>query len=312
MHGVTLYRWITKNWGLCIIRCALAGWTSAIQGWAAKVSNRQMIDIRPIWALGDPLPVFAQAPINSLIGIEKNAVGAINQCIALSDALVRDPEEQAITFLQRSAKIDLVAGCELARCGYLKQAYSLWRSWFEQSLFYLYFLEAPVHKAAWKVSDEVTLEDNPQYRLMLHQLLTDSGDRHAFAIVYNERFNRMMEALKVSQVPKAHRPVPRATKILTMLSQGVHGTYQPSAANSIDQASAQLQSHCLPILQGALDCVVLYWLLLLTSHIDIPPEILVKLRDNAAQVAEIAETGLEEPDKIAALGPLFKRAFGNP
>lgn len=53
----------------------------------------------------------------------------------------------------------------MARTGYLKQAYSLWRSWFEQSIFFLYFLEAPLHKAAWKVKAEISQDDSPQYRL---------------------------------------------------------------------------------------------------------------------------------------------------
>jgi hypothetical protein len=270
-----------------------------------------MVEIRPIWRLQAGAPAAPDGPVTRLLEIEKTTIDAFELCSSLAPVYLGESQARGTAFLNQSAKVDLVAGCELARCGYLKQAYALWRSWFEQSLFSLYFLEAPLHKAAWKVNAEVTLEDNPQYRLMLHQLLAESGERHAFAIVYNDRFTRVMETLKVSnnQIPKGQRPIARATKILTMLSQGVHGTYQPAPAASADEAGAQLGRHCLPILQGAADSILLFWLLLLTSYVDIPPEVLIKLREGSIEPAVVEETGLEEADKIAQLAPVFKRAF---
>lgn len=272
-----------------------------------------MIDIRPVWQIDSQIPNFPETQINELLEVERAAIEAVALCAALALAVIDESHVQSIDFLHRSAKSDLVAGCELARAGYLKQAYSLWRSWFEQSLFSLYFIEAPLHREAWKVSSEIALDDNPPYRLMLHQLLMESGERHPFSLVYGERYMRLAEAFKMNsgQIPKNRRPIARAVKVLTALSQGVHGTYQPVAAASLQELCDQLSVHCTPILRDAVDIVVMFWLLLLTSQIDLPPDLLVGLREGSIDDKALGETGLSDVGRIANLAPLFKRAFAN-
>ena len=155
-----------------------------------------MVEIRGVWEIEGPLPAVADGNVHALLELERFAIDAVKLCCKTAIAFVDEGNVANVHFLQQSAQADLVAGCELARAGYLKQAYSLWRSWFEQSIFSLYFLEAPIHRAAWKVASEVSLDDNPQYRLMLHQLLNESGERHPFSLVYSDRFFRLLDALR--------------------------------------------------------------------------------------------------------------------
>ena len=268
-----------------------------------------MIEIRPIWLMKSQPPDIEDGPIAELLAKEQFAVNAIRTCLELTQTILDDDDStRDIQFLEYSANADLAAGCELARSGYLKQAYSLWRSWFEQSLFALYFLEAPIHRVAWKVSQEVALEDNPQYRLMLHQLINDSGERHPFGLVYNDRHANLLEALKITS-DKKDRPVARAGKVLTLLSQGVHGTYQPPRATSKEECLVQVEKHCIPALDNALLALLQFWVLFLTDLSVLPEEFLVSMREGKATMDDPSINGLELPATILNLMPLLQKTF---
>lgn len=198
-----------------------------------------------------------------------------------------DDAEQAKSLIN-SANIDLIAGCELARFGYLKQAYTLWRSWYEQVMFALYFLEAPIHRQAWKVSEIVTTSESPKYRLMLHQLLADSSEKHAFVLVYTDRYIKLLEVLKRGKPAKSRQLLEKAGKILTVLSQGVHGTYRPAFANNDDELSRQIFTHCLPTLEEAWVTVSEFWLLFLINIIDLPSDAVVSLGNGSLSMVDAA------------------------
>ena len=110
-------------------------------------------------------------------------------------------------------------------------------------------------------------------------------------------------------MPKAQRPIVRATRVLTMLSQGVHGTYQPRQPSSSEEACKLLADHCNPILRDAADTILVFWLLFLTSTIDPPPDVLVALREGVVDPEALKASQVNEPQMIADLAPLFKRAF---
>lgn len=122
-----------------------------------------MIEIRPIWHTAPFNPSELKGEISSLLSIEQRINDASKVYLDLSKKLMDEEYIEELSSLFKSACTDLVAGCEMARTGYIKQAYSLWRSWFEQTIFFLYFLEAPIHRAAWLVKTEVSQDDSPQY-----------------------------------------------------------------------------------------------------------------------------------------------------
>lgn len=268
-----------------------------------------MIEIRPIWLMPSAPPDIHEGPISALLTQEKLVIEVIRACYELTQYLLDDDAVSGVRFLEQSANADLTAGCELARSGYLKQAYSLWRSWFEQSLFALYFLEAPIHRLAWKVSDEVGLDDNPQYRLMLHQLINDSGERHPFGLVYNDRHHKLLETLKITSSPKTERPVHRAARVLTLLSQGVHGTYQPTRAGSTEACLLQIQQHCLPTLQSAIQSLLHFWVLFLADLYALPPEFVISMREGNATMDHPSIKGLDLPDTVLDLTSLLQQIF---
>jgi len=272
-----------------------------------------MVEIRPIWDIDGAVNTGTEKEVTLLLALEKYAENASALFFDLAKTYIDEEEVLNLSSLRQSCKNDLIAGCELARSGYFKQAYSLWRSWFEQSLFTLYFLEAPIHRTAWKVSEEVSLDDSPKYRLMLHQLLNDSGERHPFTLVYDERYLRLMESLGVNsvQIPKDKRPIRAAIAVLTALSQGVHGTYQPASATSYKEACELLNKHCLPVLEKAVDTVTIFWLLLLTTAISLPQNILVSLRKGDLNEDQARTTELDAAEKLILLSPYFKRVFGS-
>lgn len=271
-----------------------------------------MIAIRPVWT-----PLLhgrgeLPAQVLALLDVEERIVKASAVFVKIARVIADEEYIDELASLMRSAQRDLAAGCEMARTGYIKQAYSLWRSWFEQSIFFLYFLEAPLHKAAWKVKAEVSQDDSPQYRLMLHQLLADSSEKHPFTLVYDARFTSLIAALKISAVPKAQRPIQRAIRVLTVLSQGVHGTYQPQSAENMDYLCTQLDSHCRPVLQSAEDVVNTLWMLLITDSIALPEEVLIKLREGSVTASYLSEAGIYEADSMAEIAPFFSRVFPSP
>lgn len=268
-----------------------------------------MIAIRPIWLMDEPLKDILEASFIELVTLEKLAIDSISSCYKMAQVFLDAETVNDVLFLERSANSDLVAGCELARAGYLKQAYSLWRSWFEQSIFALYFLEAPIHRIAWKVSEAAKLDDNPQYRLMLHQLINNSGERHPFGIVYGNRFDALLNKFKITGTPKDHRPIVVAGKSLTQLSQGVHGTYQPTRAASNADCGVQVKNHGTPALNHAFKTVLLFWVLFLTNTVDLPEEFLILLREGNATDEDAKKTGLEFSAELLKLSPIIKMTF---
>lgn len=280
--------------------------------------------IRPIWGMDQVLVVEEREPkilldLESLIGKTlKSYLTIVRTFEASAESDIKSVESLLLT-----ASVDLVAGCEMARCGYLKQAYTLWRSWFEQAIFGLYFLEAPLHRDAWKFSDSVSLNDSPKYRLMLHQLLAESGERHAFTLVYNERYIKLVQMLKASKPPKEQDPIKRATRVLTQLSQGVHGTFRPKSMESLEKVCAQIETHGTPALEAAWSVVSEFWLLFIANTVDLPDDGWVKLRNGSLtkdQITVYFKTDSSTEDQadanfkfgvyeLLALNDSFKTAF---
>jgi len=253
---------------------------------------------RPIWNIEERPKDLPAKAFDDLIDLERVVIRGLNAFSEFVDAYVDEGEATQARALISTANTDLVAGCELARFGYLKQAYSLWRSWYEQVIFALYFLEAPIHRQAWKVSKSVTIADSPKYRLMLHQLLADSSEKHAFMLVYADRYQKLLEGLKRGKPVKDRQPLIKAGKILTVLSQGVHGTYRPAIAQNEEELSSQLLTHCIPTLNDAWLTVSEFWLLFLTSLVDFPEDVLIKLaQGNLTKAdAELLFPSASDPD----------------
>lgn len=317
--------WANKFRRICFGNCfsntygcikTISSWFGEFASSSLQISNRtkaaEMIEIRPVWRAGERLDSQSNEAIKKLLEIEQKIITGGDNCFEVVRLLSDSDNIEQLRRLQVSGKNDLVAGCELARTGYLKQAYSLWRSWFEQSIFLLYFLEAPLHQAAWKVSSEVSQSDSPQYRLMLHQLLTESGEKHPFTLVYDSRYTVLSDVLKISNTPKAQRPIPRATRVLTVLSQGVHGTYQPQVADKLETLCGQLEAHCIPMLSAASEVLSIFWVLFISNFVDLPEETLVQLREGEISVEKLTTAGIDNAPQIAALAPTFSEAFPSP
>lgn len=210
--------------------------------------------MRPIWATDAPVREGGNV-FEELANLE--LVGA-----SYLEAILAAPfltEVSSVLPIAEAAEIDLRAGCELARGGYFKQAYSLWRSWFEQTIFSLYFLEASLHRLAWRIVEEVKHGEEPPTKLMLHQLLAESGEKHPFAVVYAERFQSLFAALRIT-TSKSAGPIKTARHCLTDLSQGVHGTYVPKRVGSRAELPDALSRHALPTLSRARTMVGLFCL----------------------------------------------------
>lgn len=268
-----------------------------------------MIEIRPVWIQDNDAIHAPNGEVADLLTTEKKIIENKNNLLRATASLFDDYYVKELTPLLDSAQRDLTAGCELARTGYLKQSYSLWRSWFEQSVFFLYFLEAPLHKAAWNVKAEVSADDNPQYRLMLHQLLSNSGERHPFAIVYEARFANITSALKYGSIPKDKRPIQRAGRVLTQLSQGVHGTYRPQVPSGLEELRKKLREHCIPVLIESENVLNTLWLSLFADLLALPEQILVKLREGNVTVEEIKAAEIDEVEAVQFLTSAFSQTF---
>jgi hypothetical protein len=267
-----------------------------------------MIAIRPIWFVDQLDTAAYDGEVAALLEIERQATQSDVVCARLAATVLDDASVDAVRSLREAARHDLEAGCEMVRSGYEKQAYSLWRSWLEQTVFAIYFIEAPIVRDAWKVVDQVELEKGPNFRLMLHQLLANSGEKHPFSIVYNERHARVLDALKMSNVPKAKRAIERCEKVLTTLSQGVHGTYQPRIPENYAECIKRLPKHS-EILQATSDLIALFWILLLTAAIDLPAQTLLSLRDGVEDQDGLGGLEIDGAADILALAPTFKRAL---
>jgi hypothetical protein len=271
-----------------------------------------MINIRAIWNTSSPDSAPLAEAESSLLDIEHRIVNATDTYNQLAQIFSDKDYVIELSSLIRSARNDLVGGCEMARAGYIKQAYSLWRSWFEQSIFFLYFLEAPIHKAAWQVKEQVNHDDNPQYRLMLHQLLNNSGEKHPFALVYESRYKKLTATLKISGLPKQEQPIQKAIRVLTTLSQGVHGTYQPQSAKTPEMIHTQIEMHCKPVLSEAEKVLHSFWILFITEIVALPENIIIAFRDGNISHESIASIGLDGAEQLAKLAPFFAIAFQSP
>jgi hypothetical protein len=269
-----------------------------------------MIAIRPIWFAGQLDVRDLGEEVANLFRIETEVKETDQLCARIAANAIGEPWVDAVLALRESAVHDLSAGCEMVRCGYEKQAYTLWRAWLEQTIFAVFFVEAPLNRLAWKVFEEVQLDQKgPKYRLMLHQLISAEGtEKHPFALVYNDRFTVLLEALKVSNFPGNQRPLERCGKMLTTLSQGVHGTYQPRIPADYNECRARLVRHT-EILQAASNIVAAFWVLLLVASLDLPEETLLSLRDGVATEAGLRDAGFENFADIFALMPTFQRAL---
>lgn len=256
-----------------------------------------MSAFREVWNAKNYPQNLYDDTFKEIIAIEKSAINGLQIFIDIIETFIGENEAIQAKELISTANIDLIAGCEMARFGYLKQAYTLWRSWYEQVLFSLYFLEAPIHRQAWKVSESVSISDSPKYRLMLHQLLADSSEKHAFTLVYADRYIKILESLKKTNVPKSNYTLARAGKILTVLSQGVHGTYRPTISKDNSELSKQLTQHCLPTLQNAWKTVSEMWLLFITNVVDLPETSLISLSKGSLSILDAIEAYPNEYDR---------------
>lgn len=190
---------------------------------------------------------------------------------------------EAVRSLIQHANTDLIAGCELSRGGYFKQAYALWRAWYEQIFLALYFIETPLHLSAWRRVSKIEFGKEPPYKLMLHEVLKKGGDKpHPFAVVYGERFSSLFRALRID-VPGKYRPLDAATERLADLSQGVHGTFQPTAVKSQAELPTALAQHVHPLFEPTVTLVGLFCFVCIQSQLDFSDDQIVRMKDRGFQ-----------------------------
>jgi hypothetical protein len=277
--------------------------------------------VRPVWKAASSLSLKA-GPLSELHALERLVVRELEGFSELAELVGDSRLVSDMRLLYDNAANDLVAGCELARLGYFKQAYSLWRSWFEQVLFGLFFLESPIHGLAWTVQESLSLDKGPAYRLMLHQLLVEGRDGHPFALVFADRFEKVIGALKYSSVPKDKRVLKRTDKVLTAFSQGVHGTYRPRKIHGAKQVEHRLETEALPLLNEALKAVGQLWCLYVVFAFSIDEGELIQLKAGtlpaSPQLGIIEDFFLSAPanvgssaqNSISFLNGTFSRHFG--
>ncbi|MBM4440103.1 MAG: hypothetical protein FJ027_06765 [Candidatus Rokubacteria bacterium] len=236
-----------------------------------------MIEIRAIWEREQPPPAGLQDSVHELTEVTARALHHQNRALVAAGQIHGEIVDR-IKPIAESAGVDLVASCELARCGYFKQAYALWRAWFEQAILALYFLEAPLHLAAWKTSEDIRPGIEPETKLMLHQLLVVGGPRaHHFSTVYRERCEAVLRAWRVTPARRADALVV-ATSRLSDFSQGVHGTFRPPPISGDPELSPGVARHALPVLMSAARVVSFLWFVNIQSHLDLSDEQLVGMR----------------------------------
>lgn len=100
--------------------------------------------------------------------------------------------------------------------------------------------------------------------------------------------------------------------MLTVLSQGVHGTYQPPSAEDLSELCSQLDTHGNPVLASAEEALNVLWILLITDLIALPEEVLVKLRDGSVQTETLEAAGIDAAESVAKLAPFFAQVFPPP
>lgn len=245
--------------------------------------------MRPIWDCNSvPTSDGLSESEKSLFELEGCAKRQASLSLDAANAVYGRSVVDPLRTLVHTAGVDLTAGCELARAGYFKQAYSLWRSWFEESLLAIYFIEAPLNRAAWRAVDTITSGEKPPVTIMLHQILNASGDKHPFHVVYEERFNNLFQALRIT-IGKKNGPLKLTEYRLTDLSQGVHGTFRPKPIGSASELPSALDAHALPVLKAAVSLVGLFYFACVQCKLDLSEGLLVSMLD-----ARFAATGSEE------------------
>lgn len=236
-----------------------------------------MIPIRSAWDTRADLGTNFSPEVQRLFSLENTAIKYTDDLLTTAQKYIPEDFVEQVKPTFSSALLDLTAGCELARCGYQKQAYSLWRSWYEQSLFALYFMEAPLHRQAWRQVDSVQFGHEPKVKLMLHQILESSGDKlHPFGYIYTERYNNLKSRLRID-VAKERSIVALAVSRLIDLSQGVHGTYRPILPKKIDELNNFLELHGNNMLAATLEVVGMFYFLLIADKCELSDEQYVRI-----------------------------------
>lgn len=274
-----------------------------IEGTALRNGRRALI--RPAWASTDKLALGGAE--ESLHRLEKIMLEEQSIYLDCARIFLGDERVEEVGALLSAAKEDLVAGCELARAGYSKQAFTLWRSWFEQEMFALYFLESPISKRAWKVSETVSVTDRPVHRLMLHQLLASSGDKHPFAVVYESRFDSVMLLLRISNIPRQRRILSRTDGIFTALSQGVHGTFRPRAPASRAHVGVTLEKVGIPALAEANQVLGSYWVCFLVDSLGLDDVVVSELKAGKLDSKDARFVDMDGIQHISRLNDPFKK-----
>ncbi len=275
---------------------------------AKLVSTQRLVPARAAWSMNEN--PYATEVGKRLLAIEKVAAKDILRFTECAREFAGPDEVDAVGTLNTAAVHDLVAGCELARLGFMKQAYTLWRSWFEQAMFALYFIESPIHRQAWKVSESIKIGDKPAHRLMLHQLLQEGSEKHPFIQVYVDRYEALTASLKISNIPKNKKIAKRAELVLTVLSQGVHGTFRPLSPGKISAADSAIEKYGLDVLQEAIDVVAVFWICYLVSLMGIDDSAIAELKVGALNTLDPSLFGINGADKVVALNESFSRIFG--
>jgi hypothetical protein len=245
-----------------------------------------VLSIRPIWAIRDPEepPPHEHAELRELFDLRLLAAEQVGATMRAAVTVHGDDSIESIRPIIETAEADLHAGCELARGGYFKQSYSLWRAWYEQTLFSFYFLEAPLHRSVWRSVDTIVHGKQPLTRLMLHDVLVSGGDKaHPFAVAYFDRYSSLAAALGLPVPGKknARAPLEVATNCFTDLSQGVHGTYRPARLRTAEELPAMLRTHAIPVLRTAVTVVGMFGFLCIQSQLSLTDAELIKMRDDS-------------------------------
>lgn len=236
-----------------------------------------MIPIRSVWDTRADLGTDFSPEVKRLFILENSAIQYTDDLLTTAKFYIQEDFVEQVRPTFSSALLDLTAGCELARCGYQKQAYSLWRSWYEQSLFALYFMEAPLHRQAWRQVNSVQFGREPKVKLMLHQILESSGDKlHPFGYIYTERYNSLKSRLRID--PSKERSIMvLASSRLTDLSQGVHGTYRPILPKTVEELNSSLETHGNSMLAATLEVVGMLYFLFIADQCELSDEQYVRI-----------------------------------
>ncbi|HEX7958567.1 MAG TPA: hypothetical protein VF493_01530 [Terriglobales bacterium] len=232
---------------------------------------------RPIWNRDHPPEEKKDELFERLAALEQRGRDVVENLIKAVSILGCDVDN--VSRIADQAVTDIVAGADLARHGYAKQALTLMRSWYEQAFFVLYFLEAPLHRLAWVQEPEINFGHRPKSPLMLHQFFTTGRDPHPFAVAYKIRLDNLFLRLKL-QLSNKQEPATVAEACLTDLSKGVHGTYSPTTPRT----DADVAKALLPV-NELLERSVMSYAAFITAYVvdigDVDDQRLLELRNGS-------------------------------